>query len=201
MSDMKYNPSTGEWKEIYGPEVKKTKTPVQPKNKPDVPKTPKGGTSATSKKTKKASSAKKYREREFNLEGTAQVMPNPDTQARNVVEFMGLGNQFSGKYFVVRVRHTWSNSGYTQELEVKRNGFGGFTERKKTAAETNVARPTKEKVAPTSNARYVTVKKGDSLWSLAKKYYGKGSDYTKIATANNISNPNAVQPGQKLLIP
>lgn len=52
-----------------------------------------------------------------------------------------------------------------------------------------------------SNNRYYTVQKGDTLWAIAKKYYGDGSKYHTIARANNISNPNIIRVGQKLLIP
>ena len=54
---------------------------------------------------------------------------------------------------------------------------------------------------------YVTagaqVKKGDTLWAIAAKYYGKGSEYSKIAGANTdkISNPNLIYPGQVLTLP
>ena len=42
-----------------------------------------------------------------------------------------------------------------------------------------------------------TVKAGDCLWNIAKKFYGKGSDYTKIYNANKGtigSNPNLIYP-------
>lgn len=52
-------------------------------------------------------------------------------------------------------------------------------------------------------AKTYTVKKGDSLWAIAAKYYGKGAEYTKIYNANTdkISNPNLIYPGQVLTIP
>lgn len=51
--------------------------------------------------------------------------------------------------------------------------------------------------------RYYTVKKGDCLWNIAKKYYGNGAQYKKIYNANKdkIKNPNLIYPGQKFLIP
>ena len=42
-----------------------------------------------------------------------------------------------------------------------------------------------------------TVKKGDTLSSIAKKY---GTTYQKIASDNGIKNPNLIYPGQKLKI-
>lgn len=48
-----------------------------------------------------------------------------------------------------------------------------------------------------------TVKKGDCLWNIAKKYYGNGSKYTLIFNANKskIQNPNLIYPGQVFTIP
>lgn len=49
-----------------------------------------------------------------------------------------------------------------------------------------------------------TVKSGDCLWNIAKKYYGNGAQYTKIYNANKGvigGNPNLIYPGQVLTIP
>ena len=48
-----------------------------------------------------------------------------------------------------------------------------------------------------------TVKSGDCLWNIAKKYYGNGSKYTTIYNANRdkIKIPNLIYPGQVLWIP
>lgn len=56
--------------------------------------------------------------------------------------------------------------------------------------------------APASPQTY-TVKKGDCLFNIAKKYYGNGNLYNKIASANSdkIKNPNLIYPGQVLTIP
>ena len=49
-----------------------------------------------------------------------------------------------------------------------------------------------------------TTKSSDSLWNIAKKFYGDGSQYTKIYNANKKligSNPNIIQIGITLTIP
>lgn len=46
------------------------------------------------------------------------------------------------------------------------------------------------------------VQSGETLWGIAKKYYGSGSLYTKIVSANpDIKNPNIIRTGQTLTIP
>lgn len=56
--------------------------------------------------------------------------------------------------------------------------------------------------AGAGSARTYTVVKGDCLWSIANKFYGKGSEYKRLAAANpQIKNPNLIYPGQVLTIP
>lgn|GEM_PF-4361075 len=46
-----------------------------------------------------------------------------------------------------------------------------------------------------------TVVDGDTLWGIAANLYGDGSQYTKIATANNIKDPSNLPIGTVLVIP
>lgn len=46
-----------------------------------------------------------------------------------------------------------------------------------------VSTPAPSRPTPTPSRTY-TVKKGDCLWNIARKYYGNGSQYTKIYNAN-----------------
>ncbi len=52
-----------------------------------------------------------------------------------------------------------------------------------------------------TNNKTHTVQSGDTLWGIAKKYYGNGAQYPKIASANSIANPNVISAGQVLSIP
>ena len=60
--------------------------------------------------------------------------------------------------------------------------------------------PPAENPAVTENKTH-TVQSGDTLWAIAKKYYGNGAQYTQIASANGIGNPNLTHPGQVFKIP
>jgi len=55
-----------------------------------------------------------------------------------------------------------------------------------------------EPVADVTPATTYTVGKGDSLWTIAKKYH---LGHTELATANNLKPSSIVRPGQKLIIP
>lgn len=48
-----------------------------------------------------------------------------------------------------------------------------------------------------------TVKSGDTLWGIAKSYYGNGAQYPTIFNANRdkLSDPNKIRPGQVLTVP
>ena len=67
-----------------------------------------------------------------------------------------------------------------------------------------VAVPQIKRPATTApSTRTYTVVRGDCLWNIAKKYYGNGSQYTKIYNANRdkIKNPSLIYPGQVFVIP
>lgn len=78
-----------------------------------------------------------------------------------------------------------------------------ITEKKVTAAP-ETPRSTESSPAPAAPQTY-TVKKGDCLWAIAKKFYGNGALYPKIYSANpNVfkgRSPNLIYPGDALVIP
>lgn len=60
-----------------------------------------------------------------------------------------------------------------------------------------IATVKKQRPAKTPTKTY-TVKKGDTLWAIAKKELNDGSKFNEIAKLNNIKNPNKINPGQTL---
>ena len=63
--------------------------------------------------------------------------------------------------------------------------------------------PPPEAPEPEPAAEYYEIVSGDTLGSIAKRFYGKASAYTKIYEANKdiIENPDRIYPGQKIIIP
>jgi nucleoid-associated protein YgaU len=58
---------------------------------------------------------------------------------------------------------------------------------------------------PAEQSTMYTVQKGDTLWEIAEKHYGKGkgAKYTEIVKANTppVKDPDLIQPGWVLRIP
>ena len=105
----------------------------------------------------------------------------------------------------------WSSSNEDIATEVIRGDWGNGQERKDRLASAGYdysaiqsivnARLSGSSKPSAPTQRYYTVVKGDTLWGIAKRYYGNGSRYPEIARANNIANPDIIHVGQKLLIP
>ena len=70
-----------------------------------------------------------------------------------------------------------------------------------TSTSHSTTRETKD--TDSSSGKTYTVKHGDCLWAIAKRFYGDGSQYTKIYNANKdkIKNPDLIYAGQVLTIP
>ena len=60
-----------------------------------------------------------------------------------------------------------------------------------------------EKGKMMTGSQMYTVKRGDTLASISKHFYGNSKDYTRILEANrgHIANKNLIEVGQKLTIP
>lgn len=50
-------------------------------------------------------------------------------------------------------------------------------------------------------SRVYIVQKGDTLGAISRSFSGNAKDYLQLANANNISNPDLIEVGQKIVIP
>ena len=170
--------------------------------------------SSSNKNESKGSVEKKYNTIEINtLNGTLNFIVTEETiklKAGDTVKLQGLGKYLSGDYYVKDITRQVSKNGYSHSATLIKTDFGNSLKTaSKTSAKKNSTKKdsTKKKVSSSSSSksaqRTYTVKKGDCLWNIAKKFYGKGSLYTKIYDANTkkIANPNRIYVGQVLVIP
>ena len=60
-----------------------------------------------------------------------------------------------------------------------------------------------EKEEKTGEKRYYVARKNETLWAIAQRYYGKGSEYRKILKANQdqLDKPSDLKEGMRIVIP
>lgn len=65
----------------------------------------------------------------------------------------------------------------------------------------DVSSESTENTQETKTENTYTIGEGESLWTIAEKKYNSGYKWVDIAKANNIANPDIVEPGTKLTLP
>jgi nucleoid-associated protein YgaU len=56
-------------------------------------------------------------------------------------------------------------------------------------------------ITTTGQTQQYTIQSGDNLSKISKRFYGSANDYTKIAQANGIADPDKIRAGQTITIP
>ena len=127
------------------------------------------------------------------IEGTMSVIPNADYKAKSVFYLRGLGEIFSGAYYVKKVRHIISN-GYSVECDVIRLEDDTVLVDPSHVDSIALPDPTPEE----GNYIMVVVKSGDTLSAIASKYRTTVAELVRL---NNIANANSIRVGQKIKVP
>ena len=149
------------------------------------------------------------------LEGNVTLRePDLSIEPQKTIRLEHIGSALTGLYYIEEVSIEVSANGVTQSLKLSRNGFTDTIMMNNAVAPTDKSKvkvpggsAPYEKIPqakiPEKSHKVYAVKKGDNLSSIAKRKYGKESQWTKIYEANKskIKNPNLIYPGQKLIIP
>ena len=69
------------------------------------------------------------------------------------------------------------------------------------AAQTGSTATVRPDATGASTAKRYTVVRGDTMWGIARKFYGDGSLAWRLAAYNTVANANLIYPGQTLDIP
>lgn len=199
-SSYTYDPSTGEWSKSVSESSDTTSIDT------------KGGDNLVSTNPDKNSSTGAVEQESNSIEintlsGSLSFIVTEETiklKAGDTVELVGLGKYLSGLYYVQDVDRQISNSGYSHTATLIKTDFGKSLKLSSSSAKEQTKGEKVESSPQADNAkRTYTVKKGDTLWSIANQFYGNGAQYPKIFEANSnvISNPNIIRTGQVLVIP
>lgn len=227
-SSYNYDPKTGNWTKTTSNSGSSSKSSSSSSSKPSSSSKSSSSSgnkgdnlssSSSNKNESKGSVEKKYNTIEINtLNGTLNFIVTEETiklKAGDTVKLQGLGKYLSGDYYVKDITRQVSKNGYSHSATLIKTDFGNSLKTaSKTSAKKNSTKKstkksstTKKKVSSSSSSksakRTYTVKKGDCLWNIAKKFYGNGALYTKIydANTNKIANPNLIYVGQVFVIP
>lgn len=108
---------------------------------------------------------------------------------------------------------SWVRVGYSEERDIARLSLNGATPVAMLRADESgltayrrqslVLRRSGPRIAVTSEATSVVVRSGDTLGTIATRYYGDRQQASQIARANasSVEDPNLIYPGQVLLLP
>ena len=133
----------------------------------------------------------------FNRTASFTLPGNTALVAGVTVQLEDFGG-WSGKYSIKQADHTVSDSGgYVTKITLRK------------VLAVNISKPNggdtgDEEQQTSGGGSTYTVKKGDSLWKIAKQLCGSGADWKKIYEANKDvigGNPNLIYPGQTFTIP
>ena len=205
---MTYDPQTGKWTKNGGGSSSSKSNKSGSKSSSNSKSGDNLTASSSSKNDSSGQVEKKYNYIEVNtLSGTLNFIVNEDTiklKAGDTVKLNGRGKYLSGNYYVKDITRQISSSGYSHSATLIKTDVGSSL--KTSTKSKDKKKPVKKVTSSPSKStaqRTYTVKKGDCLWNIAKKFYGNGSAYTKIydANTNKIANPNLIYPGQIFVIP
>lgn len=106
------------------------------------------------------------------------------------------------------VDHTQDNAAGTSDADHTQDGATGTSDASdhteggvSAAVEQTVEQDSSEEALSRNITRYYEVERGDTLYAISQKIYGDTSRVGKICELNDISNPDKIHEGQKIILP
>lgn len=124
------------------------------------------------------------------------------SDAGNVVRFLVSGTPVNAPVLIERISQGERDGTNDLYISIRMMQYQA-PETPVLAAEGGGAQTSRDSSTGAAQERTYTIQSGDTLWGIAKKYYGSGTEYKKLAQANRdqIPNPNLIYPGQTIVIP
>lgn len=140
------------------------------------------------------------RSRFFNgtAPGTALAMLQRWQSSRRPIRLMISGTDMNGLFLLTRLEQTLTEGDEDVgiRLELKESRSVSVRAVSSVSVSTGLESRPDERVTP----KTYTVRKGDTLWDIAVRYYGSGVYWRSIAKKNGISNPKKLQIGTVLVL-
>lgn len=130
--------------------------------------------------------------------------PTPPSVASNYTDLTSKYGKIGNAIYRKSDNHAFANSQefFADSGQSTFNGLTFDTNYKVPTTPTTPQTPSSSPVTPTAAApKTYVVKANDTLSGISKSLYGDATQYTKIAKANNLANPNLIKVGQELIIP
>lgn len=136
----------------------------------------------------------------YETTGSVQEVVEKWKEAQKALELYNSTNNVSG------IKTTLEESNYNNKV-VNNNagtvntsgGSSGTGSNNITSSNHNTS--TTATTTPKSTRYHTVQSSADTMWNLAKKYYGDGTKWTKIQQANGGIDPRSLRIGQRLIIP
>lgn len=209
-----FDPVTGTWTKVTT--VDKTSEDTTKKESSTVSTSAKSDSEDSLVSTSSDSSSpkgtveKKYNDINYNiLNGNVSLLPTPNNLKINcgdTVKISNIGSYLSGKMYVQDREISIDSNGLSLKMTVIKTDFGDTLKVAKSSGNSSKSSKSVSSSGTSddnSGSKTHVVSKGDTLWTIAIKYYGSGAKYTLIAEANNISKSDytKLKIGAKLKIP